>query len=245
MLKVLSTFDRCRVRALLMGGQACVLYGAAEFTRDSDFVIDADEANLDRLRLALSALDARIIYVPKLSADVLLRGHACHFRCNAPAASGWRIDVMSRMRGCDEFSRLWERRRTLTIPKHGPVALVDVEDLVRAKKTQRDKDWPMIARLVESDYLKHGPRPPRTRIAFWLREARTAQLLDVLVRRFPGTAKRLAASRTAIRAALANDADGVHAALIVEQAREQSLDRAFWKPLKAELSRWRRRRQRD
>ncbi len=27
------------VEALLMGGQACVLYGAAEFSRDADFAI--------------------------------------------------------------------------------------------------------------------------------------------------------------------------------------------------------------
>jgi len=30
-----------RVRALLMGGQACVFYGAAEFSRDTDFAGDA------------------------------------------------------------------------------------------------------------------------------------------------------------------------------------------------------------
>ena len=35
-----------RVRALLMGGQACVFYGAAEFSRDTDFAILADAANL-------------------------------------------------------------------------------------------------------------------------------------------------------------------------------------------------------
>jgi hypothetical protein len=35
--KVLSTFQSCGVRALLMGGQACVFYGAAEFSRDTDF----------------------------------------------------------------------------------------------------------------------------------------------------------------------------------------------------------------
>ena len=34
--KVLSTFQSCGVRALLMGGQACVFYGAAEFSRDTD-----------------------------------------------------------------------------------------------------------------------------------------------------------------------------------------------------------------
>ena len=37
-----------RVRALLMGGQACVFYGAAEFSRDVDFAILANAGNLAR-----------------------------------------------------------------------------------------------------------------------------------------------------------------------------------------------------
>jgi hypothetical protein len=47
--KVLSTFQNCGVRALLMGGQACVFYGAAEFSRDVDFAVVAEPENLDRL----------------------------------------------------------------------------------------------------------------------------------------------------------------------------------------------------
>jgi hypothetical protein len=47
-----------RVRALLMGGQACVFYGAAEFSRDTDFAILADAVNLARLRKALAELQA-------------------------------------------------------------------------------------------------------------------------------------------------------------------------------------------
>jgi len=39
--KVLSSMRTHRVRALLMGGQACVFYGAAEFSRDTDFAIPA------------------------------------------------------------------------------------------------------------------------------------------------------------------------------------------------------------
>jgi hypothetical protein len=35
-LLTLSTFQKHRVRALLIGGQACIIYGAAEFSRDSD-----------------------------------------------------------------------------------------------------------------------------------------------------------------------------------------------------------------
>ena len=38
-LKVLSLIRTHRVRALLMGGQACVFYGAAEFSRDTDLAV--------------------------------------------------------------------------------------------------------------------------------------------------------------------------------------------------------------
>ena len=47
-----------------MGGQACVFYGAAEFSRDTDLLILAEAANLDRLRRALTALQAERIAVP-------------------------------------------------------------------------------------------------------------------------------------------------------------------------------------
>jgi hypothetical protein len=62
--KVLSSIRAHHVRALLMGGQACVFYGAAEFSRDTDLVILADAANLARLRKALAELQAEVIAVP-------------------------------------------------------------------------------------------------------------------------------------------------------------------------------------
>ena len=53
-----------QVRALLMGGQACVFYGAAEFSRDTDLAILADAANWQRLTSALAELQAEIYRVP-------------------------------------------------------------------------------------------------------------------------------------------------------------------------------------
>jgi hypothetical protein len=47
--KVLSSIHSRRVQALLMGGQACVFYGAAEFSRDTDLAILAEASNLERL----------------------------------------------------------------------------------------------------------------------------------------------------------------------------------------------------
>jgi len=62
-----------RVRALLMGGQACVFYGAAEFSRDVDFAILADVLNLARLRKVLTGLQAEVIAVPPFEIKFLRR----------------------------------------------------------------------------------------------------------------------------------------------------------------------------
>lgn len=75
-----------RVHALLMGGQACVFYGAAEFSRDTDLAVLTDTANWGRLLTALNELRAECIAVPPAEMQYLLRGHAIHFRCHHPEA---------------------------------------------------------------------------------------------------------------------------------------------------------------
>jgi len=223
-----------------MGGQACILYGAAEFSRDIDFAVLADDRNLARLQAALDDLNATPVFVPQLSEDVLRRGHACHFRCATAGAEGLRIDVMSVLHGCEPFETLWSRRRTLALPGVGRVHLLALEDLVQAKKTQRDKDWPMVRRLLEADYYRRSSNPGRARIAFWLREVRTSDLLIELCRRYAGTARRLVPVRPALRPALRGDRAGVERALPAEQERHRESDRQYWGPLRAELARWRR-----
>lgn len=55
-LRVLLTFRKQKVKSLLIGGQACIVYGAAEFSRDSDFVVLASPENLKALNSALKPL---------------------------------------------------------------------------------------------------------------------------------------------------------------------------------------------
>ena len=138
--KVLSSMRAHRVRALLMGGQACVFYGAAEFSRDTDLAILADAVNLARLPKALHELQAAPIAVPPFALRFLRRGHAIHFRCQHPEALRMRVDVVSKMRGVDSFAKLWRRRTTIELPDATKCDLLSLPDLVRAKKTQRDKD---------------------------------------------------------------------------------------------------------
>ena len=237
--KVLSILRTHRVRALLMGGQACILYGAAEFSRDIDLAVLADEKNLSRLLAALDQLHAEPVFVPALSRDALLRGHACHFRSGRADTKGLRIDVMSVLHGCEPFEALWSRRHTLSLAGVGRVHVLALEDLVRAKKTQRDKDWPMVRRLIEADHYRRSSRPSRARIVFWLREARTSDLLVELCRRYPATARRVASDRPALRSALRGNIAGVERALQVEQEACRASDRAYWAPLRADLARWR------
>ena len=105
--RVLSSIERRKVRALLMGGQACVLYGAAEFSRDTDLAILASPANFKRLSAALDDLRAHVIAVPPFESKYLRRGLAVHFRCQDPEAAGMRIHVMTKMRGvCPVFEAL-------------------------------------------------------------------------------------------------------------------------------------------
>ena len=238
---VLSTLRKHRVRALLMGGQACILYGAAEFSRDIDLAVLADEKNLARLEAALAELHAAPVFVPPLGADVLRRGHACHFRSARADMRGFRIDVMSVLHRCDPFDTLWSRRRTLPLPGLGRVHVLALEDLVQAKKTQRDKDWPMLRRLLEADYHERSSSPSRERIAFWLREVRTPELLIDLCLQYRATARRLVSVRPLLARAMQGDRAGVERALRREQDAARDSDREYWAPLRAELAQWRRR----
>jgi len=237
--KVLSSMRAHRVRALLMGGQACVFYGAAEFSRDTDFAILADAANLARLRKALAELRADLIAVPPFELKYLKRGHAIHFRCQHPEALRMRVDVMSEMRGVDAFAKLWRRRTTIELPDGTKCDLLSLPDLVQAKKTQRDKDWPMIRRLVEAHYFSHNGKSSAMQIKFWLLELRTPQLLVEIARNHARLARRLATKRPLLRHAAFGKLAQLERSLSDEENSLRAKDKAYWSPLLKELEKLR------
>jgi len=216
-----------------------VFYGAAEFSRDTDFAILAEASNLARLRKAMAGLRAEPIAVPPFEIKYLLQGHAIHFRCQHPDALRMRVDVMSKMRGVDSFAKLWQRRTTLQIPGGEKCDLLSLPDLVQAKKTQRDKDWPMIRRLVEASFFENRRKPNPAQIRFWLAELRTPQLLVEVARANSATAKKLAAKRPLLRLALAGETVKLEKALAAEELAERERDRRYWLPLKKTLEKLR------
>lgn len=233
--KVLSSIARHEVRALLMGGQACILYGAAEFSRDIDFAILASEENLTQLKAALTELEATVIAVPEFTLEYLRRGHAIHFRCATPEASGLRVDVMTKLRGVDDFDMLWQRRNTISSDDGAEYNLMSLPDLVKAKKTQRDKDWPMIRRLVEADYFAKEYQPTHDDLEFWLMELRTPELLIEIALANSEIAETMEAVRPLLKFASINDAVLLGEALLSEEKEQREVDREYWQPLKVEL----------
>ena len=222
-----------------MGGQACVFYGAAEFSRDTDLAILASSENLSRLSKALKELQAEVIAVPPFEARYLRRGHAVHFRCHHKEADRMRVDVMTKMRNVESFSRLWRRRTTMSLQDRTTCELMSLPDLVQAKKTQRDKDWPMVRRLVEVNYFANREHPAPEQVRFWFLELRTPELLMELAAARSGALKHLIGKRSLLKLATPGHAAALAEALFEEERSEREADRRYWAPLKAELERLR------
>ena len=237
--KVLSTFFRHRVKALLIGGQACILYGAAEFSRDIDLSVLISTENLEALRKVLRELEAEPVFYPDLSVEALLKGHACHFRCQRKDLKGLRVDVSGVMRGVDDFHELWKRREEIEAPEIGRIVVIGLSDLVKSKKTQRDKDWPMIRRLIEADIHAAPDQASDDRIRFWFAECRTSELLILLAEEYPEIARMMAANRPLLDFAIQGSRDEVQRLLREEEDKEREADREYWKPLRKQLEEWR------
>lgn len=237
---IITVFDERNVRCLLMGGQACILYGAAEFSRDIDFALLADERNLARLKEALTALDAEVIAVPPFDKKWLDAGLAVHFRCRTPPAAGFRIDVMSRMRGVDDFDGLWRRRNIFDLGSNYSISALSLQDLVSTKKTQRAKDWPMLRRLVEIDYFTHQDAPASWQIEFWLSELRDVNLLIEVANSHPVDAERLSSRRPLLNDAINRLDRALRLAIEDEEKAIQQVDRSYWMPLRSRLEALRR-----
>jgi hypothetical protein len=111
---------------------------------------------------------------------------------------------------------------------------------VAAKKTQRDKDWPMIRRLVEANYAQHKEAPSDQQLQFWLRESRTPEMLIEIAAQFPEAIRSAATDRSLLTEAIALDRKALRQALNAEQEAERGADQSYWDPLKRELEQLRR-----
>jgi hypothetical protein len=107
--------------------------------------------------------------------------------------------------------------------------------LVQAKKTQLDKDWPMIRRLIEADRFACAGEPNPDQLSFWLAQARTPSLLINLAQQFPNAAGSLVSNRPLLREAIHGNEAALEKALAQEEMAERAADKAYWIPLRRDL----------
>lgn len=138
---------------------------------------------------------------------------------------------MSSMRG--------SRRTTVEMPDGMTFDVLSLPDLVQAKKTQRDKDWPMIRRLVEADFSGRREAATVADIRFWLRELRTPELLVAVAAAHPERCPVLIPERALLKHALRGDAPALELELATEESKEREADRRYWEPLRAEIEKLR------
>jgi len=149
-----------------------------------------------------------------------------------------RVDVMAKMRGVGPFGQLWDRRTTFLEEDGTSYDILSLPDLVAAKKTQRDKDWPMIRRLMEADYAGGAGDPSVARVRLWLAEGRTPGMLVELARRYPEERAAMAEMRPLLREPLT--VERIEILLNEEEQAERAADREYWAPLRQELEQMRR-----
>lgn len=213
-----------------------MLYGAAEFSRDIDLVIHISPENVESLCHALDELRAKPIAVPPFEIKYLNKGHAVHFRCEEKGVERLRVDVMSKMRGVDSFDQLWERRTTIEVDDH-KIEMLALPDLIKAKRTQREKDWLMTNRLIESHHTRYELHPTQENIDFWVGESFDLELLELVCNKY---GKTVSSDRKVVAALLAGNKEDAIMALAEEKRSIMHADTDYWRPLKEELEQLRR-----
>jgi primosomal protein N'' len=154
--------------------------------------------------------------------------------CYDEPVKGLRVDVIAKLRNCPSFEELWERKMTFKLPGNKIIEIIGLEDLVQSKKTQRDKDWFMLDRLIANDILI-TKSPTAQKVRWWLSQCRDAGQLIGLATRYKKLAVEVAVERPLVKAALRKDNRMLQQLIQKEETIEREKDKKYWQPLRKEL----------
>lgn len=236
LINTFSILNKFKVDCLLIGGQACVIYGAKTSTVDVDITILASAKNLKNLLSALNELKAEAspALVP-VEAELLARGHSLRYYCKGAGFGGIRLDILGKLPRLDSFSKLRQRQFEYISSSGIKVPVLSLPDLILSKKTGRMKDAADISALVNSHYILNNLAPTEKDIELWLLEARETDVLTMFVRNYSTQARRLIKTRPLLRHALAGDISALKVALIEESGLEALKHEEFRAPLREEV----------
>jgi hypothetical protein len=238
MRSFLRSLETEGARYLLISGQACVLYGASQFTEDVDLWLQPAARDLAGLLRSLAKVKAVVHKLtPPPSLSLVQRGHGFHFLIPPDTY----LDVMGRPPRVGPFSTALSRARRMKTD-WGTLPVVAPEDLVLLKRTNRPSDYEAITNLVR---LRRAEAPDDPGVLRWCLENTfdvddlidTAALAANRLKRWPG--------RAALRALLPlSKGSGrvpsdrrlrASRLLALEAADLQEKGRRYWVPFLREL----------
>src|SRR5262249_48596116 len=124
--ELLSIMGRHKVRYLIVGGYAVMLYSEPRWTKDLDLWIALSPANSRAVFNALREFGAPLAGLT--AKDFSEPGY--YFQMGAPPL---RVDVMMSIPGV-QFQEAWKRRNTVAIDHDLIVHFISREDLIAAKR---------------------------------------------------------------------------------------------------------------
>ncbi len=130
-LNVYRSLNKHKVKYLLIGGMAAIIYGSPRLTKDTDIFIEPTLENCQKLVSALQ--DVHFHTIGLTTAEKVLTNEISIFRDYT------RLDVLTQVKGLI-FKEAWKKR---VVKRIGGVriSMVDVEDLIISKKSAgRDID---------------------------------------------------------------------------------------------------------
>lgn len=145
---VFKFFQQHKVRYMVIGGVASVLYGVPRATFDLDILIEAATENAQRLLAAL--MEAGFGTAAMTNASDIVEHEITVFNDRV------RIDVQTRTPGVS-FQDAWRRRKTLTYQGQ-EFFILSREDLIAAKRAsgrQVDLEDVRLLELPEQDDTTH------------------------------------------------------------------------------------------
>jgi hypothetical protein len=137
-------FNAGGVIAVLTSGQAVVHYRIAIMSKDGDWILKEDPDACERVLDELAGRDATYRPCAPLDVEWLSGGWSSHFQF---------LDERGRRVRCDFFSRppRVERQKLAGLfsgRSDSPMCVLDVDSLIRMKRTQRAKDYAVIGELA-------------------------------------------------------------------------------------------------
>lgn len=163
-------FNRGRLRAILSSGQAVVLYRLAVTSKDGDWILREDRETLDHVLGVLAEQGARYRYGAPLDLRWLVGGWSSHLELRRDGLR-LRTDFVTRPPRVSraELEQMWLEPVIRKVPVVGLTTLADL------KKTNREKDYPVIGELARQ------MSDPRAQLLY----SRSSRDLERLAREHP------------------------------------------------------------